>query len=208
MASSDGYSSEDGGVEYEGSSQETSTSVLPSDSGAFTEDDERKTYGWHGGLDLGLLVLRIVVGGVVGVHGLQKIFGSFGGPGIEGFAKFLDGQGFRYTTELAYLTGWTEIVGGGFLILGLLTPLAAAGVLAVLANAIYVKYGHGFFVQGGGIEYELTLAGAAFALMFTGPGRFAMDIGRCYSRRSGISGFVALLLAAAATALVFVFARK
>lgn len=203
MASSDVDSLEGGGEQHE----DLETSVLPSDYGAFTEEDDRKPYGWHGGLDLGLLVLRIVVGGVVGVHGLQKIFGSFGGPGIDGFAKFLAGQGFRYTTELAYLTGWTEIVGGGFLILGLLTPLAAAGVLGVLANAVYLKYGNGFFAQSNGVEFELTLAGAAFALMFTGAGRFAMDIGRGWSRRAGIGGIVGLILAAGATALVLAFAR-
>ena len=203
MASTDADEPGENGAEHEGSA----TSVLPSDAGAFTEDDERKPYRWHGGLDFGLLVLRVVVGAIVGVHGLQKIFGAFDGPGVQGFAKFLGGQGFRYTTELTYLTGWTEIVGGGFLILGLLTPLAAAGVLGVLANAAYLKHGQGFFVQTGGIEYELTLAASSFALMFTGAGRFSMDIGRSWSRHGGISGIVGLIVAAGASALVLIFAH-
>lgn len=185
----------------------SNTSILPSSTRTDDED-----YGgpamWHLGADIGLLVLRLVVGFVVGAHGLQHVFGTFGGPGITGFAQFLAGKGFTNTTVLAYLTGWTEIVGGGLLIIGLVTPLAAAGVLAVLAGAVYTKVGGGLFATNGGYELELVLAACGFALMFSGPGRLAMDVGRGYWRKAGTSGFVSLIIAAAATALVFVFAHR
>lgn len=161
--------------------------------------DERKPFGWTAGPDLGLLVLRLALGGAFIVHGLQKVFGLFGGPGIDGFTAFLQQSGFREPRILAWVTGITELGGGALLVLGLFTPLAAAGVLAVMANAIAVKWGSGFF-GAQGVELEAAYAAMAFAALFAGPGRVAIDKGRSWFRRPLLSGFIFLFLAAGASA--------
>ncbi|WP_020498082.1 DoxX family protein [Sciscionella marina] len=189
-------------------SQFGNTSLL-SGIGTTESEEPRRQITWHVGADFGLLVLRIVVGLTVGAHGLQKIFGLFGGPGINGFSMYLGQMGFGHTTVLAYVTGWSELVGGALLVLGLLTPLGAAAVLGVLGNALYMKAGTGFFTSAtGGFEYELVLAASALALLFTGPGRVAMDLGRAWHRKPTAWGILGVLLAVVATVLIFVFGRK
>jgi len=169
--------------------------------------NKRERLSWHGGLDLGLLVLRIVVGGTFAAHGLQHLFGWWGGPGVTRFAKTLTDLGYQHGMAFAYVTGWTEVVGGLFLVLGLLTPLAAAGVLGVIVNAIIAAKGpHGLF-GANGFEYELTLAAGAFALLFTGCGRVGLDNGRRWFRFPPAFGFLGLLVAAAASLVVLLVFR-
>ncbi|MFI9815747.1 DoxX family protein [Saccharothrix variisporea] len=165
----------------------------------FDEEDERKPFGWSGSADLGLLVLRLALGGAFVAHGLQKVFGLFGGPGIDGFTRYLESSGYREARILAWVTGITELAGGGLLVLGLFTPLAAAGVLGVLANAIALKYRGGYFAPNG-IELEVALAAMSFAVLFAGPGRAAFDYNRSWFRHPLLSGFLCLLVAAGATA--------
>jgi putative oxidoreductase len=168
-------------------------------------EEERTKFRWTAGPDIGLLVLRGVLGGVFVLHGLQKVFGLFGGPGIDGFAQFLQKSGFREPRILAWVTGITELAGGGLLVLGLFTPLAAAGLLAVMVNVIAMKYKGGFFAPNG-VELELALAAMAFGVLFTGPGRAALDYNRSWFRHPLLAGFLCLLLAgggAAVTLLVF-----
>jgi putative oxidoreductase len=172
----------------------------------FEDEDERKPFGWTAGPDLGLLVLRLALGGVFVVHGLQKVLGLFGGPGIDGFTAFLQQSGFREPRILAWVTGGTELAGGALLVLGLFTPLAAAGILAVMANAIVVKWGGGFF-GAPGIELESAFAVMAFTLLFAGPGRVAIDKGRSWFRRPLLSGFIFLFIAAASSAAILYFLR-
>ena len=108
----------------------------------------RRPLAWNGGTDIGLLLLRLGIGGVVFAHGAQKVFGLWGGTGIAGFATNLEGLGYQQATTLSWLTGVTELIAGAFLVLGLLTPLAAAAVLAIMINAVLLKLGNGFFVTG------------------------------------------------------------
>lgn len=164
---------------------------------------------WHGGLDLGLLLLRIGLGATMGAHGLQKAFGLFNGPGVDGFAQILAGHGYTHATLLSWLTALTEIVGGAMLVLGLFTPLGAAALLGVLANAVYVKHTGGFFLgrQAQGFEFDLLLAVVALSLLFTGPGRLALDVNTPWRRRPMPFGLTGLLLAAAATAVIMVLFR-
>lgn len=183
-----------------------STSILPK--GSTSRDDDDGPPDWHGGLDFGLVVLRIVIGGIFVAHGLRHLFGWFGGPGASGFADFLGSLGYSHTEIFAYVTGWTEVVGGLFLVLGLLTPLAAAGVLGVIVNAIIAaKTGNGFFAPSG-FELETLLAGGAFALLFTGPGRFALDNGRRWFRFAPAFGVLCLLVSVAATLVVLLVFRQ
>jgi putative oxidoreductase len=165
-------------------------------------DDDRGKFGWTAGPDLGLLGMRAVLGGIFVLHGLQKVFGLFGGPGINGFAQSLEKMGYRESVVLAWVTGVTELAGGGLLVLGLFTPLAAAGLLAVMANVIALQYKGGFFGPNG-VELELALAGMAFAALFAGPGRAALDYNRSWFRHPLAAGFIALLLGAGGAAVTF-----
>jgi putative oxidoreductase len=170
-----------------------------------TTEDRTESTRWHGGLDFGLLVLRLGLGGTMGAHGLQKVFGLFGGPGIDGFTKTLAAYGFHdQLTVLSWVTGISELAGGALLVLGLFTPLGAAAVLGVTANIVYAKIHGGFFIgqQGKGFEYELFLAVAAFSLLFTGPGRVAIDVHTPWRRKPVPFGIAGLILAGAATAAV------
>src|SRR6266540_6067060 len=98
------------------------------------------------GMNIGLLVLRLVVGLTLAAHGAQKLFGWFGGYGIAGTGQFLEQLGFRPGRLHAAQAGIVEVVGGLFLAAGLLTPAAAAAVVAVmLVAAVSVHVKNGFF---------------------------------------------------------------
>ncbi|POX41420.1 DoxX family protein [Streptomyces sp. Ru73] len=124
--------------------------------------------------DLGLLVLRLAVGLTVAAHGAQKLFGWFGGGGLDGTGQFFTMSGYPSGKAMAVIAGLSETLGGLGLALGLLTPLAGAAVLGTMVNALAVKWGGGFFAPKG-IEYELLLTLAAAALTLAGPGRWAAD---------------------------------
>lgn len=137
--------------------------------------------------DLGLLVMRLVLATSFIGHGAQKVFGAFGGTGIDGFARgTLAHDGFRFPEVLAWVTGVTELVGGVLVAVGLLTPLAAAGLLAIMLNTVLLKFHNGFFFQlPGGFEIDLALAGLAAGVLLVGPGRFSIDAGGMLGRGLG-----------------------
>ena len=172
----------------------------------------RRPLAWNGGTDIGLLLLRLGIGGVVFAHGAQKVFGLWGGTGIAGFATNLEGLGYQQATTLSWITGVTELIAGAFLVLGLLTPLAAAAVLAIMINAVLLKLGNGFFVTGpkgsDAIELSLVLGLGAACLVLTGPGRIALDNGRAWHRRPASWGVLALVIGVAAAVLVYVLLRR
>jgi putative oxidoreductase len=124
-------------------------------------------------MDLGLLILRIVVGGLFVGHGLQKLFGWFGGHGLQGTGQFFESIGYRPGRFMALVGGLTEAVGGLLLLSGLLTPLGAAMVIAMMINAIVtVKRSAGLW---NGYELDLLYAVAAVGLAFTGAGAYSVD---------------------------------
>lgn len=168
---------------------------------AYEEPPARPVAAWHGGADLGLLGLRLMLGGLVGVHGAQRVFGWFGGHGLGDFAKSLQQAGFRYTDILAPALGYAEFGGAVLIVLGLFTPLAAAAVLAVVGNTIILQW------SGGLPAYELaaSLAGATFAVLFCGPGRISLDRGLPWYRHAlayGTSLFSLAVIAVAALQLL------
>ena len=127
-------------------------------------------------MDTGLLILRLAVGLTLVGHGSQKLFGWFGGYGLEGTGAFFEQLGFRPGARAALMAGLTEAGGGALLTLGLLTPLASTMVIAVMLVAIVsVHLSKGFFVSNGGYEYPLLLAVAALTLAITGPGQISLD---------------------------------
>ena len=146
-------------------------------------------------MPLGLLIVRLVIGMTLAAHGSQKLFGWFGGGGIAGTAPFFEQLGFRPGRLHAALAGIAETAGGLLLAAGFLTPFAAASVVGVMVVAAgSVHWGKGFFLQTGGFEYTLVLAGSALAIAFTGPGGLSLDAALGLSWSGASSGLVALLL--------------
>ncbi|MCP2257866.1 putative oxidoreductase [Streptoalloteichus tenebrarius] len=126
-------------------------------------------------LDLGLLVLRVVVGLLMVGHGAQKLFGAFGGHGLAGTAGWLESQGFRPGRVMALMAGLGELAGGVGLAVGLLTPLAGAAVIGTMVVAATTHAANGLWVTKGGYEYPLVLAVAGAGLALTGPGAASLD---------------------------------
>ena len=86
-----------------------------------------------------MLLLRVGLGVVLGAHGLQKLFGWWGGSGVAGFKNSLSDVGYQHADILAYVSAGGEAVAGVLLILGLFTPVAAAGALAFLINGLLAQ---------------------------------------------------------------------
>jgi putative oxidoreductase len=127
-------------------------------------------------MDVGLLILRLVVGALFVGHGTQKLFGWFGGHGPEGTASFLESLGYRPGLPMALLAGLSETSGGLLLASGFLTPLGVAAIIGMMTNAILAVHAkNGMWNTEGGVEFPLTLIAAAAAVAFTGAGRYSID---------------------------------
>lgn len=125
--------------------------------------------------DLALLVLRLAVGVIIGAHGLQKVLGLWGGPGIENFAGFMKQLGFTPPVVWAWIAGLSETIGGVFLVLGVLPRLSAAFVGATMAVAIYkVHWDNGLFAANNGFEYPLLILCVCLSLIMAGAGRISL----------------------------------
>ncbi|MFN8637525.1 MAG: DoxX family membrane protein [Chloroflexota bacterium] len=126
-------------------------------------------------LDLGLFLLRLVIGSLLFAHGAQKLFGWFGGPGLAGTVGMFGGYlRLRPARLWAILGGLSELGGGLLLAAGLFGPLGAAAVMAAMLMALTVHW-PSFWAQDRGIEYPLTLLVVALALAVTGPGSLSLD---------------------------------
>jgi len=128
-------------------------------------------------MDLALLVVRLVVGGLIAAHGLGKLAGWFrAGYGLRGTAGYLEGFGFRPGLFWAVVVGVTETAAGLLFAAGLVTPLAGAAVAGTMFVAARTDHGgKGPWIFNGGWEHVLTNAAIALALVGTGPGRYSVD---------------------------------
>jgi putative oxidoreductase len=127
-------------------------------------------------MKLGLTALRAVLGAVFFTHGAQKLFGWFGGHGLQGTAGAFESIGLKPGKRQALLAGTSEVGGGALLATGFLTPAAAAAMIGVQSEAIRtVHWDKGFFAINGGFEFNLTLVAATFALADVGPGAWSLD---------------------------------
>ena len=131
--------------------------------------------------DIAPLVMRIMLGLVFFPHGAQKVFGWFGGYGLDGTLNFFT-QTMGIPLALAVLVIAAESLGALGLIAGFLTRVAAFGVASVMVGAIFmVHLKHGFFMNwtgkqaGEGFEYHLLAIALAIALMITGGGKASVD---------------------------------
>jgi putative oxidoreductase len=126
--------------------------------------------------DLGRLTLRLTFGGFLTGHGVQKLAGWFGGPGLEGFAGMLASQGLRPARQWAPLAGASETAGGALTGLGLLHPLGPIVSMAPMAVAAgTVHRGKPVWAQAGGAELALTNLAIALDQALEGPGAYSLD---------------------------------
>ena len=125
---------------------------------------------------LSQLALRIPVGIIFVAHGAQKLFGWFGGYGLEGTGQWLASIGLNPGYLMALLAGSAELIGGLALILGLLVRPAAAVLAFTMIVAIFaVHIGNGLFMSNNGYEFGLALLAASVALAISGAGRGSLD---------------------------------
>jgi putative oxidoreductase len=149
-------------------------------------------------MDLGLLIIRLVVGLTLAAHGAQKLFGWFAGGGLASTAQMLEKVSLRPGRVYALLAGLAETCGGLLLGVGLVTPVAAAAIVADMTVAVAVIHlKAGFFAHKGGWEYNLVLAASALGVAFAGPGAFSLDavLGRSWGEPWGVVALIVGLMA-------------
>ncbi|MHA3772417.1 DoxX family protein [Verrucomicrobiota bacterium sgz303538] len=118
-------------------------------------------------VDISLLVVRLAAGIIFAAHGAQKLFGAFGGPGLDAIVGMMG--------PLAYPVAIGEFFGGLGLIVGFLSRFSAASLIVIMLGAIATVHGaKGFFLDKGGFEYNLALIGLLVPVLIAGPGRFAI----------------------------------
>ena len=122
------------------------------------------------------LIVRLAQGTLMAGHGAQKLFGSFGGPGLEGTSGFMEMLGMRPGRPWAYLAGLSEFGGGVLTALGLLNPLGPLGIIGSMSMATRkAHWGKPVWVTEGGAELPLLNIAVSTALMIREPDRYSLD---------------------------------
>ena len=125
---------------------------------------------------VGVLIVRLVVGGLLAGHGAQKLFGWFGGPGLQGTAGWLESLHLRPGTTWARIAGGSELVGGLLTALGFLNPLGPIAAMGAMSMAwAKVHLGNPVWSAKGGAELPLTNIAVLAALTLAGPGKLSLD---------------------------------
>lgn len=133
--------------------------------------------GLYSGLsDLAQALLRIGLGGILIPHGMQKLFGSFGGLGLSGNAALFDKIGYTPGMFWGTLVGCTELIGGTLLVIGLFTRPAALAIVIFMINGVYfTSKAGGFFWTTRGSEFPILILVVAFYLLIRGSGPWSLD---------------------------------
>ncbi|EIK46235.1 hypothetical protein O59_000256 [Cellvibrio sp. BR] len=122
------------------------------------------------------LALRLPLGIIFAAHGAQKLFGWFGGYGLQGTGQWMESIGLGPGVLMAALSGSAEFFGGLALILGLLTRPAALVLAVTMLVAIFtVHFSNGLFMSNNGYEFGLALLAGAVSLLISGGGRASVD---------------------------------
>lgn len=125
---------------------------------------------------VGLLLGRVMLGTAMAAHGSQKLFGWFGGHGLDKTGGFFEALGFRPGRAFATAASVTEVLSGLLVAFGFLGPIGPALMLSVMVvAAVTVHWKGGFFAQANGIEVPFLYAAGALGLALVGPGRFSLD---------------------------------
>lgn len=121
-------------------------------------------------------LLRVIAGLTFALHGAQKLFGWFGGYGLEGTGQWMGSIGLEPGYLMALLAGSAEFFGGLFLVAGLLTrPTAIATAFTMLVAIFVVHLENGFFMANNGYEFGLALLAMSASLVVSGAGKFSLD---------------------------------
>lgn len=127
-------------------------------------------------MKIGRLAARVVIGSLFVGHGTQKLFGWFGGPGLDGTEQMMGALDMRPTRANALAAGLSETAGGALLVAGAATPLAASSLIGTMITAIRkVHKPQGPWVSQGGWEYNAVLIASLVALVDAGPGDLSVD---------------------------------
>jgi putative oxidoreductase len=143
------------------------------------------------------LIVRLAQGSLMAGHGAQKLFGSFGGPGLDGTSGFMEMLGMRPGRPWAYLAGLSEFGGGLLTALGLLNPLGPLGVIGSMSMATRkAHWGKPVWVTEGGAELPVLNIAISTALMIREPDRYSLDrlLGIRLPRWVGLVGLVGVIL--------------
>jgi putative oxidoreductase len=126
--------------------------------------------------DLGLLALRVTAGGLMVGHGAQKLFGAFGGYGLQGTAGWLESLGLKPGKTWATMAGGAEFGSGVLMALGFLNPIGPISLFGPMVNAWTLAHaGKPIWGASGGAELPLTNMAIATAVALAGPGRYSLD---------------------------------
>jgi putative oxidoreductase len=148
----------------------------------------------------GLFLLRVTLGLTLAAHGAQKLFGWFGGLGLERTGQGLAALGFHPGRRHARAADLVETMSGLLLAVGLLTPLAVALIVSVMIiAAVGVHVSNGFFITEGGFEYNLVFGVGALA--FVGPGPWSVDAALGSTMAGTVWGVSALAVGAVGATL-------
>lgn len=127
-------------------------------------------------IDIGLLIIRLVIGVLFIGHGAQKLFGLFGGYGLKGTGGWMESIGMKPGVTMALFAGLAEFIGGIMFAAGILTPLASIMIVGTMIMAIVKVHGpNGLWATANGYEYNLTLIAVAVGIALIGPGQYALD---------------------------------
>lgn len=160
-------------------------------------------------MNFGLLLLRLVVGGVFVAHGIQKLTTKLDGHGVDGTAQMMHQLQMRPARQNALAAGVAEAGGGAAIALGAATPAAAAGLIATMITAIRkVHAKNGPWNSSGGFEYNAVLIAAVTAITAAGPGSISLDAAfgkRTWGARAAL---VALALGVAGSTAAIALGRR
>jgi putative oxidoreductase len=147
-------------------------------------------------IDIGMLIVRVIIGPTFFGHGTQKLFGWFGGNGIAGTEQMMASMEVAPIKFWAYVVGLSEALGGLGLLFGFLTPLAAAAIVGVMLVAIIrVHWKNGFWNTNRGIEFPLLNLGVALMLGLAGPGLLSIDALFGFRYSDPVTFMIALVIA-------------